>query len=223
VNSFDSLDQLYQFKQKNPNEFSDIFSVLSNDDIYQYDIFSYCSIRYLIDISIGSRIELLAMTTGGRTVNGRPKECYIEYGADIDILSAYGGELEKLYFAIGRPHIYSTTSNTGEKLTLAGFFHKYEKKLNVYQQYKILVSSNLSFDQDLIHSKIPSDQSIQNKKKKFYELEPDKQVIDSEFVLLRREIINGSITASTWEILKKVSTSLEMKEILNLEVTGALF
>lgn len=84
MNSFDSLDQLYQFKQKNPNEFSDIFSVLSNDDIYQYDIFSYCSIRYLIDISIGSRIELLAMTTGGRTVNESPKECYIEYGADKD-------------------------------------------------------------------------------------------------------------------------------------------
>ena len=220
---FNSLKELYDFKESNRKQFLDMFNLLSKGEIYQYDIFSYCSIRYLIDISIGSRIELLAMTTGGRTVNERPQECSINYGADIDILSAYGGELERLYFAMGKPHIYSTPSNSEKILTLGQFLHQYQKKLEFYKQYKILVSGQLSFEQDLIHSKIPTESSILNKKKNFYELEQDKQQIDSSFVLLRREIINGSITASTLDILKKVCSNIEMKEFLNLEVIGALF
>jgi hypothetical protein len=91
--------------------------------------------------------------------------------------------------------------------------------------FYILVSGQLSFDQDLIHLKVPhsSVASPDNKIQNFMEIPVDKQAIESDFLLLRREIINGVITQSALEILLKVSTNLELVEIYNLEVVSALY
>lgn len=166
---------------------------------------------------------LLAATSGGRSINERPKECFIDYGADIDILSAYGQVLSSIYFPLGRSRIFTKTPNSLKKMTLGAFMDKYLDKMKKYKLFKILVTGKLSFEQDLIHSKIISEVGAKRKIERYASLEVGEQAISSEFILLRKEIINGSITFSTWEILEKVCTRKEMKEIRDLEVVSAIY
>jgi len=95
-----------------------------------YTPLQYTSRKYLLENSSNDKTSLLATTTGGCTVNERPQESMILYGADVDIGSAYGTILRKLGPRGGRPRIYSTTSNESKILTLQEFFFKFENKLS---------------------------------------------------------------------------------------------
>lgn len=186
--------------------------------------YQYCSIKWFLTHSADSTMALLAMTSGGRTVNERPKDILINYGCDIDISGAYGSELNKLIFPIGKPTIWCKTANTQSKkqtLTLGQFIKKHAKSLES-KLYKIVVSGKLSFEQDLINSKIPSTSFLLNKSINISR-ENNIAAIDAPFPLLRMEIINATITADLYETLKKVCTTQELKEINNLEVEAAAY
>lgn len=66
----------------------------------------HASVKYLVSELPLRSGQILAFTSGGRTVNERPYEGTIKYGADIDISSAYGSQLLNLVISIGRPTIY---------------------------------------------------------------------------------------------------------------------
>jgi len=90
------------------------------------------------------------MTTGGRTVNKRPFEYYLNFIADIDISGAYGSQFLEFYFPVGRPRILAKTHNTlnSNQMNLGFFMRKYEKDLKKYKMFKVIVSETLSFEQD---------------------------------------------------------------------------
>jgi hypothetical protein len=106
-------------------------------------------------------------------------------------------------------------------MTLGQFMKKYENKITTGVS-KVVVSGKLSFEQDLILSKIvPKDFS--NKKLQLDKIDPDDATIQSKSTLLRKEIINGTITLYTWEVIKKTFTCLELKEFMNLKVEAAIY
>lgn len=226
VHLFDELNKIKYFselkKNLENNENTD-FKLLLLPNVFKYSPSKFCSIRYLIDNSMHTNTYLLAMTSGGRTNNERPDECEISYGADVDLLSAYGSELVKLYFPYGRPRIYSLSHNDSKGMTLGEFMNQNLSKMQKYKLFKIVVSGQLSFEQDLLYSKIPSERSSEKKVLNFTTLEVGQQLIPNKFLLLRKEIIYSSITYDTFMLLKKVCSNLEFSEILNLEVKSALY
>lgn len=86
----------------------------------------YCSIEYLLEISVNSNFYLSSLRSGGRTVNERPTDfvSQSQYGADIDLFSAYGTQLVNLYFPIGKPRFYYKASTSLEVVTLGDFMKK---------------------------------------------------------------------------------------------------
>lgn len=119
---------------------------MKNSSAFKYNPMSFCSIKWLVDISSNTNISKTSFTPGGRTVNERPLTFSSKFGADIDISSSYGNELVKLHFPLGRPKSYQKTSNTFEKLTLGDFMKKNSSKFEKYKIYKIVISGNLSFE-----------------------------------------------------------------------------
>lgn len=83
------------FKETNCGAFQKYFEVLTNPSIYKYQEYQYCSIKSFLENATLDNSNLLGLTSGGRTVNERPEEYLIEYGADCDVQSAYGGQLNK--------------------------------------------------------------------------------------------------------------------------------
>ena len=129
-----------------------------------------------------------------RTVNERPNDFYTYYGADIDISSAYGSQLKNLYFQIGRPRLFAKPNTTfQQKMTLGKFMEKNFEKMTKYKLFKVVVSGKLSFEQDLIFSRVSSKRVSEKKIQEFSLLGIEKRIIPGEFVLLRKEIINGVI------------------------------
>lgn len=222
LNKFDSLNELIDYSKTNIKQFKSMLTSLSSLNAFSYYIWQYSSIDYLIsESSKNTYIPLLGLTTGGRTVNERPKEYQIKYGADIDIQGAYGTKLSQLIFPIGRPRIFSHTFNDQNLLTLGEFMSKMKKQVTS-GLYKICVEGNLTFEQDLIFSKLSSNDL--SKHKIVYDKEdPETAAIDAPFVLLRKEIKNGFITESIWDVLKKVCTNCEFKQIKNLKVLSAVY
>ena len=216
LNTFSCLAEVQNLSQQEKR-------ILLDPRNFRFTLNQFCSIQYLLENSLSNNSGLLAMTSGGRTVNERPQECLINYGADIDIASAYGSELIKIKYPLGRPRIICTAANTQKVLTLGQFMDRFGEKFKKNNLYKIVVSGLLSFSQDLIFSKIPNNQSLKYKVEQIYNLEPDEQAVKADFVLLRREIINGTITHDTWTILKKVCTKQELSEIRNLKIQAALY
>ena len=173
---------------------------LSGNKVFNYYPWQYSSVNYLISESPKStNIPVLGLITGGRTVNERPEEVLIEYGADVDIQSAYGSRLLNIIFPIGRPDVLTNTSNEYSKLKLGDLMNKFQKEVKT-GLFKVTVEGNLSFEQDLIFSKIPSDKL--NKFVMNYNKEDSESAsVQAAFVLLRNEIKNGFITSELWDVL----------------------
>ncbi len=229
---FKSLKEFYFFKENSPEEFEKL-TLLLNRNVFKTSSISYCSIKHLVEHSVDTNMYLNAVTSGGRTNNERPMELQIEYGADIDISSAYGSELIRFNLPFGIPSLYCKTNNDFEKLTLGDFLKKHEKSFDKNKMFKIVVSGDLTkelpngniiqMEQDLIYSKNLSFSSAIRKISDFHTLESGQQVVSSEFILLRNEIINGCITHDVLDILKKVCTCRELSIIYNLEVLSAIY
>jgi hypothetical protein len=78
-------------------------------------------------------------------------ENVIREGADVDISSAYGNSMLDKGLPYGRPHL-PPKSNDTTPITLGKFFKKQGNNLSDY--FKIIVSGKLSFNQDIILSRI---------------------------------------------------------------------
>jgi hypothetical protein len=116
----------------------------------------------------------------------RPLENVIREGADVDISSAYGNSMLDKGLPYGRPHTYHQILMIQHQL--GKFFKKQGNNLSDY--FKIIVSGKLSFNQDIILSRIDQPNI------KFDLLNPDYNITRGQTCILRQEIVNGTITVN---------------------------
>ena len=200
-----------------------ILECLQDTTCLKYAPFEYASERFIRDRAINTSIFYSGISTGGRVVNERPHQILIHKAVDVDIASAYGSALRKLGLPIGRPRYLGYSSNQSEKCTIRQFFKKHGDDLKKNGLYKLVVSGKLSFSQDFIFSRvIPKTvrDNVFNKTK-----HPDLDVDQPNYpnVLIRNELCEATITKEIWEVIVKVATALELKEILDLEISSAIF
>lgn len=100
---------------------------------------------------------LNCLVSGGRANNELPSEYNLEYILNVDLQSCYGSALSCFEFPVGLPTIIAYAPNE-KKLTLKEFLLQYEEEL-VPNLYKITVSGKLTFEQDLIFSKLTKNES----------------------------------------------------------------
>lgn len=169
---------------------------------------------------------LNTLVTGGRCNNEQPIHYQKEFVFDFDLSSCYGSALMNFKFPIGLPTVYAKTYQD-PNLTLKEFLDLYEDCL-VDNLYTITVSGKLSFEQDLIYSKIVDEKKLSEKILTIISenTEDEIDVIDdgvSKVVLLRKEIIYGIITSDILKALRKICSNLELAEILKLKVETAIY
>lgn len=199
--------------------------MLLNMNYYCQTPLNSASMKTFLSCDLKDNSVFNALVTGGRCNNEMPYEFQAERTADIDLASCYGSCLNNFDYPIGKPTIYVKPPNPNiTSLSLKEFLEKYESQL-VPNLYKITVSGKLSFEQDLIYSKLVSETSLRNTlnkhQKTFEDIFDDNAHLASDMVLLRREIIHGVITSDVLEILRKVSSSVEYNELMNLQVITA--
>lgn len=160
---------------------------------------------------------------GGRTNNERYKEYSYDYVCDPDMSSCYASALRSLIYPLGVPTYYANTPNE-RSLTLKDFLKKNENSL-VDGLYTIVVSGTLSFEQDLIASRIITDSKNAFFSKPFFKAKElyEEDHIAGRTIIARQEILNGIITADILNILRKVSTNKELAEFYMLKVESAVF
>lgn len=152
--SFSSLKEISDYFEKNSEELNEIHTIFSLQGAFKYTAFQYSSISYLLDVSLGNNLFLTTLNSGGRTVNERPNDLTCDYGADIDIAGAYGTQLSENFYPLGLSRFFCKTSNETKKYTLGEFMKLNAKKFEKYGLFKIVVAGQLSFEQDLIYSRI---------------------------------------------------------------------
>jgi hypothetical protein len=106
------------------------------------------------------------------------------------------------------------------------FEKRCEKSCHVPNLYKIVVSGKLSFEQNLLFSKLTTESTLKKDfgQRKFSGLgHDDKAHLHADLVLLQKEIKNGVITSDVLEMLRAVCSNLELKEFYDLEVVTATF
>jgi hypothetical protein len=157
-----------------------------------------------------------ALVQGGRCINERPDEYRIGPGLDVDIDGCYGTTLRSSVYPLGVPTSWSFLPND-VPLTLGEWLDRYEDDL-VDDRWSVVVSGKLSFEQDLLLSKIVNVSDIRKV------LDDEGAGITAPTALLRREVVNAIITADKLRVLKAVSTEKEWAEWRRLEVTtGAAY
>jgi len=158
---------------------------------------------------LGSSTEMLgSWVDGGRCKNERPiTSNYHGVVADIDISGCYGNGLLNQEYPLGRPTSLSYHKNDKNRLNLGEVLKEWEKELipGLYFM-RVNTTKKLSFNQDLITSKITSD-----KYKRKYD-PGDIGEIPSEFTLLSREIKNGLINHDVLQACRACMSNQEWKE-----------
>lgn len=157
---------------------------------------------------------LNCLVSGGRANNEMPFEYEVENILDVDLQSCYGSALTKFDFPVGFPTVIAYCPNE-EHMTLGQFLKKYRSEL-IPGLYKITVSGKLSFEQDLLFSKVVSLESMKKALSDFSEKHAqsvdDATHFSSDFILSRKELFNAVITEDLLEILKNVATSREFND-----------
>ena len=166
-----------------------------------------------------------AIVQGGRCNNEIPTLNRITHALDIDLQSAYGSTLRSLIYPVGLPRGWSYSPNE-DRITLGEFLKKNEKKF-VPGLWQVVVNGVLNFRQDLVFSKDVSGSDINRASISGFEREINSETEDPShipgiFCLLRREIVNGIITADILEVIRKVSSNIEMGQWMKLEVSCAV-
>ena len=139
------------------------------------------------------------MVQGGRCINERPDEYRLGPGGDIDISGCYGESLRSFDYPIGLPTVWSFAPN--QRTMSLGAWLKENGTDLIDGLWTATVSGRLDFDQDLIHSKVVEREAISERDT----TGEDDSDIRSTFVLLRREIVNGIITA---DVLRALTSGL---------------
>lgn len=143
IQGFRSLQTFTTYCNENQTWLNEAYKALSQKNTFTYLPYQYASPYYLFQEKLNNAMGLLGLTSGGRTVNERPSECQIKYGADIDIQSAYGRALQKANYPLEKPRFYLSRLQ-GSVYTLRQFLNKYKNNLNPTLT-KILVSGKTFF------------------------------------------------------------------------------
>lgn len=176
-----------------------------------------------------------AMVMGGRCINEEPHtnpfENRIKNVVDIDLSSCYGSALSKFDYPLGIPTIYENAIDD-KPLNLKSFLNKYGKDL-VPGLYTIVVKGNLPFEQDLIHSKYELStakiqrtilsENFEQTTDDLYGREIETAHIGGNFLLTKKQIENGIITADILEIINNTADNRELKSFMDLEVVAAIY
>ena len=163
-----------------------------------------------------------ALVNGGRCVNENPVRYHLKDVLDADLKSCYGSSLANFKYPVGIPSVeYGRVDDTSPCKNLDemwGKIHEFERGL-----YTVVVHTDerLSFKQDLVFSNPDiTAKQIQEKiiTRSFNSngnetLEMELTHIDGGFCMVNREISNGILTAHSLELLKRVSTAQEWKEL----------
>lgn len=197
----------------------DLLSIRS-DDLKVIEGISMGSTKYLNYLN--GHASIAAFVSGGRCANERPYEISFKNGADIDLSSCYGTSIKNLEYPLGipsvlRPLLDTSTDNEGTTLflkepfvgSLKDVMSQYRKKLVPGLWYAV-VSTNepLSFPFDLLISKNISLNNI-FKEKTFNE----SKAVPGEQLILTKEIKNAIITQPLLDIIDKIATRKEKKEL----------
>jgi hypothetical protein len=217
-----TIEEFEKFKREKPEAFNRISKSLEDRDALLYDCMQLASAKHIVDQSVNDNLITSALVSGGRTLNERPNEWLIRFGADIDLAMAYGSQLRKLHLPIGRPNRYTTSFNQTKTITLGQFMKKNEHNLQ-RGMYKIIVSGTLSFEQDLISSRIIAPEILSKRTKSFGVAEFSSNCTTVPIVMLRNQIIYGTVTAPIWKILTTFCTSQELNEFKLLKVDSAVY
>jgi hypothetical protein len=217
-----TIEEFEKFKREQPAAFYRICKSLEDRDALLYDSMQLASAKHIVDQSTNDNLITSALVSGGRTLNERPHEWLISFGADIDLAMAYGSKLRMLHLPIGRPNRYTTSFNQTKTMTLGQFMKKNEHNLQ-RGMYKIIVSGTLSFEQDLISSRIIAPEILSKRTKSFGVAEFSSNCTTVPIVMLRKEIIYGTVTAPIWKILTTFCTNQELNEFKLLTVDSAIY
>lgn len=202
------------------------FKYGTDDSEIKFVAYSLGSLDYLA--SYPDKGKFNAIVQGGRCNNEQPWNYLIEYGADIDLNSCYGSALRTLIYPIGLPTVWGYTESE-DLPTLEKWLSENKNDL-VDDLYQIVVEGTLSFNQDLIYSKLTTEKDIDKARSKGWEKEyqdddsgheADVQHIGGDFVLIRNEIENGVITGTVLKTLINVCSEKEWSQIKNLRVKAA--
>ncbi len=177
---------------------NEVTELLKFNFAYEFEAFSQGSVKKFGKDSETSA-AFLAIVNGGRCANERPREYLIETAADIDLRSAYATAIRKQVYPIGLPVTIKYTPNQ-ERETLRDVLKRIkEDAANIWS---VVVEGKLSFDQDLIFSKLVTQKEIVratiggvDKEQTDDDRDDSISHIPGDFVLSRREIKNGIITA----------------------------
>jgi hypothetical protein len=118
-------------------------------------------------------------------------------------------------YPVGLPTVTSYTPNQ-QRMTFGQWLDKHEGRLEP-GLWTATVSGSLPFEQDLVHSKLVKPGDI----RKAARQGDDGRDIQSDFVLLRREVKNGVITADVLGALRRVATNAEWAAIRRLQLVTA--
>lgn len=170
-----------------------------------------------------------ALIAGGRTINNCPEKCVTEEALDIDIVGCYTEILKNISYPVGLPIVVANTMDQ-KKQTLKQFLKEHENNLHD-NLWTIIVSGNLTFDQDLIYSKLTTAEKIEKQFNKSLDksLKGDSisRTSDSDLIgdhiILTQELKNSILTSDLLHAIKKIASSKEYAEILNTEVETAIY
>lgn len=174
--------------------------------------------------------QYLALIDGGRCRNERPIDTTISGTlADIDISGCYGRGLVNQSYPIGRPAILDyekddcNNPDKDERPTLDKFFKSKEGNdlVDGLWYARISTKKTLSFDQDLLLSKIePS--FIRESKTSQHEDDFETPALQSEFLMLTRELHHATLTSDLLEVISAVCSSKEKNEFFQKVVIDAV-
>jgi hypothetical protein len=183
---------------------------------YLYTGLDGCSVKWWASRPITESACYNSLAHGARCNNENPFSFSVGRGLDIDITGCYGNALRKMTFPIGLPWVWSYDSNETRR-TLGEWLDSNEEQL-IDGLWSCVVGGKLSFEQDLVYSKLVKVRNIQ---KALSSPDREDSAIPSSIVLSRREITNGIITSDILTALKAPATNKEWNEIRKLEVITA--
>lgn len=217
-----------------------------------YHPLSFGSICGIVANHKGTTGVLNAIVYGGRCINERFREVYIEDGFDADLASCYGKTLSSFSLAIGFPKVISylpeeKVSKEEAKIrgrhiyreTLGALLHRLKDEL-VPNQYSIVVSGMLNFDQDYQFSKLGvTTMSVERDVMRLTSgedyiegddghscdlvLNLEREHIRGDMKMLRNQIVNGVITHDGLDDIRKFSSDPEYGQWMNLDVQTMIY
>jgi hypothetical protein len=188
---------------------------------FEFTGLSQCSVGYFAKRDTSAAFN--ALVQGGRCNNERPTAYRAMYGADIDLNGCYGTALIAFIYPVGLPTVWGFRPGQ-RRVTLKQWLSKHETEL-VDNLWTVTVEGELSFCQDLIFSKIVTQDQINkaawgdwDKESEDPDRDDDLAHIPGDFALIRKEIQNGIITSDILRALKAIATNVELGELMKLKV-----